>query len=178
MTLSDDMERRAWDRRFPLLTEALAIQLSAIPQTDDLYYPCIATLRDGAVLDCVYLAEARPWFRAWGVWPQEDAAKRFIDLNEVVALSDSPSRLPPRFANELYRSGESGMGYTIFTVRFRDGSSMAVSTGNAVDFVDFPPGQSPQTITAVFPHVGRDDPGLRPAPHYRWCLFERPFSDD
>ncbi|MCI3135027.1 hypothetical protein [Phenylobacterium aquaticum] len=64
------------------------------------------------------------------------------------------------------------MGYTIFTVRFRDGSSIAVGTGNAVDFIDYPEGQSPEAVVGVLPHVGRDDPHLRSGPTYWWCLYE------
>jgi hypothetical protein len=39
-------------------------------------------------------------------------------MENVAEVRDSPRRLPARFANELYQHGESGMGYTIFTVVF------------------------------------------------------------
>lgn len=160
-------------RQYPHLTDALARQLASIPMTGGLYHPCRATLRDGSVVDCVYLAEAGPWFAAWGIWPEDDRGKDSIDIRDVVEIADSPSRLPAPFADRLYEAGESGMGYTVFTVLFRDGATMAVGTGNAVDFVDYPEGQSSETVVDVVSHAGRDDPRLQKAPDYFWCLFER-----
>jgi hypothetical protein len=132
----------------------------------------MVVLKDGSSLDRVYIVDAQPWFEQWGVWPEQDSAKFSLSIRDVARILDSPSRLPARFANQIYEAGESGMGYTIFTVKFRDGTSTAVGTGNAVDFIEYPDGQSPQTVVAVLPHVGRDDPKLRSGPDYRWCLFE------
>lgn len=157
--------------RYPALTDELARQLSDVQPSDGLYHPCKVTLHDGTVKDCVYIAAASPWYQLWGVWPEEDAGKHSVDVRAVKSIEDSPSRLPVNFANKLYQEGETGMGYTIFTVRFRDGSSIAVLTGNAVDFVDYPEGQSPETVSDVLPHAGRDDP-KRPVPEYYWCLFD------
>jgi hypothetical protein len=158
--------------RYPPLSPDLARQLSAVPVSGGIYYPCSVVLNDGTVKDRVYVVEAGPWFRDWGVWPEDDRGKRSVDIRTVTSINDSLSRLPARFADELYRAGESGMGYTIFTVRFRDGSSIVVATGNAVDFIDYPEGQSPETVVGVLPHVGRNDPHLRSGPEYWWCLYE------
>ena len=76
------------------------------------------------------------------------------------------------FANRLYAEGESGMGYTIFTVEFRDGRSVVVGTGNAIDFITYPQGQSKETVVNVLPHVGRGDPLINRAPPFHWCLYE------
>jgi hypothetical protein len=107
-----------------------------------------------------------------GVWPEDDSAKLAVDLNAVVEIEESPFRLPARFANELYDAGESGMGYTVFKVEFRDGSQAAFDNGNAIDFVIYPPGQSASTVARVSPHEGRHDP-RQPSADYGWCLFER-----
>ncbi|WP_029913982.1 hypothetical protein [Caulobacter sp. UNC358MFTsu5.1] len=161
------------NRRFPPLPTALAKQLSTIKATDGgLYRPCVATLRDGTVLNCVYFAEAQRWFRYWGVWPDEDRGKTALDIETVASVADSPSRLPAPFADALYEAGESGMGYTVFTVQFEDGTSVAVGTGNAVDFIVYPPGQSRDTVVKVLPHVGRGDPKITAAPPYSWCLYD------
>jgi hypothetical protein len=159
-------------RRYPTLSPRLARQLSAVPASGGIYHPCSVVLNDGTVKDRVYVVAAAPWFRDWGIWPEDDRGKRSVDIRTVASINDSPSRLPARFADELYKAGESGMGYTIFTVRFRDGSSIAVGTGDAVDFIDYPDGQSPQTVVGVLPHVGRDDRHLRSGPEYWWCLYE------
>lgn len=160
------------NRRYPPLSFELAKQLLTIEATGGLYRPCMVTLLDGTVLDRVYLAEAQPWFRHWGVWPEDDEGKQYLDLGDVAAIADSPTRLPAAVANALYTEGESGMGYTIFTVQFRDGSSVAVVTGGALDFIAYPPGQSMETVVDALPHVGRNDPHLTHAPRYHWCLYE------
>ena len=158
--------------RYPSLPPELARQLSVVEATDGIYRPCIVTLHDGSMQDRVYLAEAQPWFRYWGVWPEDDDGKLSIDIRAVAAIAESPSRLPPQAANALYAAGESGMSYTIFTVEFADGSSVPIVTGNAIDFIDYPPGQSKDTVVKVLPHVGRDAPKIRRAPHYHWCLYD------
>lgn len=158
--------------QYPRLSNELARQLAAIPASDDLYRPCKVVLKDGAVLDRIYVVDALPYVQIWGIWPEDDRGKRSLDLNTVAQITESPSRLPVEFADILYREGESGMGYTVFTVCFRDGSSLAVMAGNAVDFIEYPEGQSPETVTSVLPHVGRDDPRLTEAPRYSWCLYE------
>jgi hypothetical protein len=66
--------------------------------------------------------------------------------------------------------GESGMGYTIFTVVFADGSRQAYSCGNAVDFIRYPEGAGPKDVVDVLPHEGRNAEPVR-CPEYYWCLF-------
>ena len=74
-------------------------------------------------------------------------------------------------ANEIYRNGESGMGYTIFTVVFADGVRQACTTGNAVDFIQYPIGKGPKDVVAVIPHEGRRDDSLVKSPEWYWCLY-------
>lgn len=157
--------------RYPALSAELAQQLSNVPITDNLYRPCKVILDDGSARDRVYVVEAEPWFRFWGVWPEDDSGKSLLPVQRVKKIINSPSRLPASAANKLYAAGESGMGYTIFTVSFRDGTSLVIGTGNAIDFVDYPSGQSEDTVLDVFPHIGRGDPTLKSGPEYAWCLY-------
>ncbi len=156
--------------RFGLLTPELARQLGTVPKTANLYYPCLATLNSGATLDFVYLAEAEQWFAEWGVWPDEDPGKRSIAIEKIARVQDSPSRLPAWAAEKLYEAGESGMGYTIFTLCFAGGAKQAYGTGNAIDFVSYPIGQSASTIVEVLPHEGKEQ-APRKCPDYVWCLY-------
>ena len=158
---------------FPKLPDKLREDLSAItPSVDgDLtYWPCAARLKDGTVLVCVYVVPETPYIRRWGVYPQRDREKSYISLADVDSLGESPRRVPARFANQLYKSGESGMGYTIFTVVFADGSRQAYSTGNAVDFIRYPEGKKPSDVVDVLPHEGRSAEPIS-GPEYYWCLF-------
>lgn len=167
------IEEFAGKRNYPVLSAELARQLALVPVSNAYYHPSVVTLRDGRVVDRVYVADAKRWIMDWGVWPENDRGKRSLDIMLVASIADSPTRLPAHFADEIYRAGESGMGYTIFTVRFQDGTSVAIGTGNAIDFINYPEGQSPDTIASVLPHVGRADPHILKAPEYTWCLFDR-----
>lgn len=167
--------RTPWHIRpdIPRLSDKLRDDLSAItPSTDgDLtYWPCAARMKDGTVLICVYVVPEGPYIRHWGVYPQQDRGKSYISLSDVGAFAESPGRLPARFADKLYKSGESGMGYTIFTVVFADGSRQAYVTGGAVDFIRYPEGKGPTDVIDVLPHEGRNAEPVS-SPEYYWCLF-------
>jgi hypothetical protein len=155
------------------LSDKLRDDLSAITPSRDgdlTYWPCAARMNDGTVLVCVYVVPEGPYIKHWGVYPQQDRGKSHISVADVDALAESPRRLPARFANKLYESGESGMGYTIFTVVFADGSRQAYGTGNAVDFIRYPEGKGQSDVVDVLPHEGRNAEPMR-CPEYYWCLF-------
>jgi hypothetical protein len=134
------------------------------------YFPCRVTLSDGRILDTVYIEPEMPYLRWWGVFPEDDRGKRFVKIEDVVKVEETPTRLPARFANQVYDHGESGMGYTIFTVVFSDGEQQAYGTGNAVDFIRYPNGKGPTDVVAVLPHEGRNAQPVT-APDWYWCLY-------
>jgi len=152
----------------------LFVQLKAIEPSRDgemEYYPCQVTLSDGQMIDHVYVVPDQPYYHDWGIWPKDDKGKQEIDIRNVVLISESPSRLPIDIANELYRAGESGMGYCVFTLEFKDGTRQAYVTGNAVDFIPMPKGQDLGDIVRVMPHQGRGDENQLHGYKYLWCLF-------
>ena len=160
-------------REFPDIPTELAAQLERIEPSRDgqVYYrPCRAHLRDGRVLDCVYFVDAQQYISIWGVWPTDDVHKRSVDVSEIVRVDESPNRLPVAMANQLYFEGESGMGYTVFVLEFKDGTRQACLSGNAVDFVAYPPGKSAADVRAVHPHKGRNSRHVH-GPPYHWCLY-------
>jgi hypothetical protein len=134
------------------------------------YFPCRVTLRDGRILDTVYIEPEMPYLRWWGVYPEDDRGKRFVQVEDVVKVEDSPTRLPAQFANQIYDHGESGMGYTIFTVVFSDGERQVCITGNAVDFIRYPSGKGPNDVLSVLPYKGRNSQQVG-APDWYWCLY-------
>lgn len=161
--------------RYPALLESLRSRLAAIEpsKSGNLdYYPCQVLLRAGTVIDRVYVIAEAPYISRWGVYPDQDRGKSSIEIADVASISESPSRLPARFANRLYEAGESGMGYQIFTVIFSDDMKQAYLTGNAVDFIEYPEGKSMKDVTNVLPHVGRDQNPQR-GPKYYWCLYSK-----
>lgn len=160
-------------RRYALLPDHIRQAMHSIPPSDGgsiMYYPCRVILKNGASLDTVYIEPEKRYLRVWGIYPEDDRDKRSVCIEDVVKVEDSPTRLPFQFANEIYRNGESGMGYTIFTVVFSDGRSQAYSTGNAVDFIRYPEGKGPQDVVAVEPHEGRNA-NPTPTPGWYWCLY-------
>jgi hypothetical protein len=157
---------------YPALSVELAEQLAAVPITNGLYRPSLVELDDGTTLDRVYMVGAAAFLQLWGENADADGTGRaFVPVQRITAIVDSPCRLPARAADKLYAAGESRMGATIFTVCFRDGSRMAVVSGNAIDFVDYPTGQSAKTVVNVLPHAGIDDPARKAAPDHAWCLY-------
>jgi len=161
-------------RDYGQLSPELKRQLRTIEPSVDRksrYYPCLAVLKSGQRVDRVYVVDAQSYIDLWGVWPEDDPAKTSLPIGEVAALEESPSRLPAAIANRLYAAGESGMGYSLFTLLFRDGTSQAYATGNAVDFVRLPSGKSAEDITGVLPHKGGEATHRLKGLDYRWCLF-------
>jgi hypothetical protein len=159
--------------RYTRLPNSIHDALQNIPPSDGgdiMYYPCRVVLKSGLTLDTVYIEPEKPYLRAWGIYPEDDKAKRSVRIEDVVKAEDSPTKLPFQFANEIYRNGESGMGYTIFTVVFSDGQRQACSTGNAVDFISYPDGKGPRDVVAVVPHEGKWA-NIVSAPEWYWCLY-------
>lgn len=138
---------------------------------DFVYYPCRAVLKSGGACDAVYIVPEEPYIRYWGVYPENDRGKRWIKMEDIAGVEESPIRLPAQFANEIYRNGESGMGYTIFTLVFADGSRQAYGMGNAVDFIRYPDGKNQKDVVAVIPHEGRNDASRVDGAEYYWCLY-------
>lgn len=168
--------------RYPKIKDNIYTQLIAIkPSTDGKldYYPCRVVLLDGRTIERVYVEEECPYIDIWGVYPEEDEQKNYISIDQIKSIEESPYRLPVRIANKIYKAGESGMGYCIFTLIMRNGDRLPYVTGNAVDFPNLPPGYSYKDIIDVLPHVGRENfqdkaesPYAREA-EYWWCLYSK-----
>ena len=160
-------------KTYPEMPERLVAEFQAVTPSRDRsleYRPCELTLGSGSVVSCAYVVDAQSYIDIWGVWPDDDPGKQSVRIDEVASISESPFRLPARFASQLYSEGESGMGYTIFTVVFADGTEQAYSSGNAIDFIFYPKGKSAGDVVGIIPHKGRDA-GAKRAPQYHWCLF-------
>lgn len=162
--------------RYPTLRHTLRDQLLAIAPSHDYgmeYRPCTVTTKDDRTFEHVYVVAAQAYIRQWGVWPEDDDGKDAIAVQDIQDIRESGARLPPEFADQLYAAGESGMGYCIFTIVFQDGSRQVCTSGNAVDFIDYPAGKGPKDVAAVLPHEGRTDQvGAKGPPRYHWCLYE------
>ncbi|MEO1137124.1 MAG: hypothetical protein AAFW68_11050 [Pseudomonadota bacterium] len=161
--------------KYPKITSRLASMLESIePSVNQYglrYYPCDVELKNKRRANCVYFCEAEPWHSLWGIWPEDDEGKSSVDINNVLSISESPMRLPAKVANKIYQAGESGMGYSIFTVCFANGHEEAYGTGNAIDFISYPQGLGPGDVVGVKPHIGRLQIRKK-AIEYSWCLFE------
>jgi hypothetical protein len=157
----------------PLLVHVREALKGIEPSLDGelVYYPCRAVLKSGEACDTVYIVPEEPYVKQWGVYPENDSGKKWIRMEDIAEVKESPIRLPAQFANKIYKSGESGMGYTIFTVVFADGIQQACASGNAIDFIRYPIGKGPKDVVAVIPHEGRKDASLVKSPQWYWCLY-------
>ena len=159
--------------QFPLITKPLAAELKSITPSikkQAKLYPCLATLTDGRQLDGVYMISASDFLRI-----DDIESRTILPLGRVAHIEESPTRLPPKFADRIYRSGESAMGYYLFTLVFDDGTHLPCRTGDSVDFVDLPHSFGNRKIVNVLPHVGQKVmPAGAPQGHGAaavWCPF-------
>jgi hypothetical protein len=160
--------------RYPKLSTELARELDAIEPSlvgGINYHPCAVWSDDGRHYDCVYIVEENGFHRYWGIWPEDDPAKRHVSVVSVQSIEASPSRLPAKFAAKIYDAGESGMGYFVFSLRFAGGLIQPYVTGGALDFLAYPAGFGPNDVTEAKPQ-----PTLRPSDYlsdlpYCWCLY-------
>lgn len=161
------------EQKFPLITRALAAELKVIEPSvakNTKLYPCLATLTDGRQIDGVYMVDAGAFLKI------DDLSDRTVlPLSRVAHIENSPTRLPAKLANQIYRSGEYGMGYYVFTLVFDDGSRLPCRTGDLVDFLDLPDAFAARKIARVLPHVGdKVVPLGKPQGHSAaavWCPF-------
>ena len=88
----------------------------------------------------------------------------------VVSVRESRFRLPARFANEIYRAGETGFGYTAFTLVFPLGYRRNYTVpGSAVDFLEYPFCFGPSSVRDVILYPSKRK--LRAVPEAHWCVF-------
>jgi len=81
-----------------------------------IYYPCRAGLKSGEVCDAVYIVAEKLYVKHHSLYPENFPGKRWIRMEDIAEVEESPTRLPAQFANEIYRNGESRMGYAVFTI--------------------------------------------------------------
>jgi hypothetical protein len=111
----------------PVLDPDVEAKLQRIkPSTDGQlsYYPCSVTLKSSEPIKRVCLIEAQSFSNSWG-----DQRRQFLAADRIADIQDYPNRLPAKYANKLYKAGESGMGYTLFQLQYSDGSVSSHSAG-------------------------------------------------
>src|SRR5690242_4336614 len=78
-------------------------------------YPCAGRLRDGTRLERICLVAEFPFVQfAYAGAASVELPQNQVSIKDIVQLTESPHRIPARFANQLYEAGETGMGYTSF----------------------------------------------------------------
>jgi len=137
------------------------------------YRPCQVTLKNGDTLDNVFIQDEETYLEVWGVMPDADSGKRFVLIEDILDIRESPNRLRPELANKIYKAGESGMGYCLYKLILDNGQTIDVCTGNAVDFVSLPNGLTAKNIKDVVPHRASRK-NIVNGPNYYWCLFKGP----
>lgn len=157
------------NKNYNPISKELFIKLNTISPTPSNYYPCKVTLKNGQAIDYVYLVALKTYIKTWGSYPDEKSGKRYISINDVIDIEESPSRLPFPIVNKIYKAGETGMGYTIATFIFKDGLKEVLM--NAHDFIDYPVGKNKDDIVNVLPHKGQKAPNLKNGPSFYYCVF-------
>ena len=157
------------ENKYSPISKALFIKLKSIPPNLSNYYPCKVTLKNGQMIDCVYVVELQTYVKTWGKYPNENDGKTMVSIDDVVEIEESPARLPNQIANKLYKAGETGMGYTIATFIFKDGTKQSLI--NAHDFIEYPSGKNKDDVRDVLPHKGQKDSNLKDGPNFYYCIY-------
>lgn len=152
---------------------SLLRQLDAIEPSEVepglLVHPCSAELNDGVVLERVYLMTAATSKRRLGYDGSTLPDSNWISKDSVASITESPARLPVRFANEIYRAGETHYGCYIFTLVFSIWVQRGYLVGGFVDFLDFPRGHGPSDVKEVLLRKGPTQASQ--VPQCRWCVY-------
>jgi hypothetical protein len=136
-----------------------------------LLYPCSAKLRDGTEVAHMYFVEVsifRKMFR--GESPLKVPGLRWVSPDAIESIAPDPTRLPVRFANELYRMTDVGWGTRIFTLVFSWWCRRYYSVGSLVDFLEYPARRGPEDIKRVILY-GKRKRLRTPTPEPSWCVF-------
>lgn len=132
--------------------------------------PCSIELTDGPGSELALAWENRRFGDA-GKW---------INPQRIASVSACPKRMPAHFARLIHDAGESGMGYHIYVVQLRDGTSFVHTAGNLViDLVNLPAGYLSEDIVGVRPHEGRErsrKEGYRHVEEFASVEYARPIE--
>lgn len=172
-----DVLDKAMLEKIPFITAVLLAQLTNVEPSRDgalEYRPCRIRLKDGRVLDRVYVVDAERFIQLWGLWPQLEWPQRALAIDDVETMEDCPARIPAGLATRMYEAGESAMGRCFFTLVLKDGRRLACATGDAVDFVALPPDIESDMIIDLLPHEGRSAREHFRGADFFWCLFRSP----
>jgi hypothetical protein len=81
--------------RYPILPESVRSQLAKIEPSEYgrlFYHPCKVILREGRTLDRVYVVGDAAYLSTWGIYPEQDPAKSWCPIQDVVSVEASSSR--------------------------------------------------------------------------------------
>ena len=135
---------------------------------------CRLTLKDGRTLDRVAMAPAKDYLRVTkGLWPDN-----LVPLEDVVAVAETPCRVPAQLVNKMYSAGESAMAAYVLTLVLSDGRRLPYVVSGLVDFPNLPPGVKTSDIIDLLPHEAPESLWKRGEFHehmlgadYHWCLY-------
>lgn len=140
---------------------------SSFPTLEDPYHAARVVTTNGQTHSNVSFVSQKNYLEIWGPDPDRD----YILPSQVRTISASPNQLPPRYADQIYSHGESGMGFVVFRLGFRDGTHADFSSGGLAEFVMLPSGYTFEDIVGVKFPTSWEEASLRHVPSYYWCVF-------
>jgi hypothetical protein len=129
-------------------------------------------MKDGSINSYVYVADSVSYFPQWGVDPEDDPGKSSVSIADISRIKESPYRLPPAIASEvLHHPGgmEKSGG---FFLGLGGDRYLHCSTGDAVDFLDWPEGITPAQVTGLLDGPGSGERLEVSGAKFWWALFE------
>lgn len=157
------------------LSDEVAAGLSRLLASFDTFsgwtlHPAAATLRDGTEHPAVLFVRLSP---DEGAWAEElERAGRCLHPEQVVAVRESPIRLPALLANRLYEAGAATQREYLFHAVTKDGQRFTARAEQVVDFISLPEPHQPEHLAEVYPveSAAAEDAVLSTVP-FRWCFY-------
>jgi len=121
-----------------------------------------------------YLAHPEKFVLAEDAYDDDRPKHEYLDVEQIVRISESPDRLPVAVSRKLLDAGETGMGYYCFELTVEDGRRLTVFSQSFPCFVDLPDEIRPNMIVDGAPlarGMTEFDCGELP---YATCLFLPP----
>jgi hypothetical protein len=153
-----------------LWEKLLALPAPSAPYPSLPYRPAYALLKNGKEEPRVIFFGQKTYYSIWG----HDKSRRMIDISEVREVQESKEQLPPKFANQLYSTGENRYWGKNFTLVMRDGARFYYTLGGVLDFVSYPSGYTKEDVTQVEDRFWPETKPktVMPQLSYTWCLYQ------
>lgn len=136
------------------LTNELKQQLAELSQKSSIKR-CSVICKDGQKVENILVLSKREFESVWGKSKYFKCPESFINLDEVSKFIPSINSVTDEVEDMLRKLNETGMGFTLFEVKFKGlfGGKVYYGTGRPAYFFELPDGKLMQDIKLSLIHI-------------------------